>query len=382
VREFFCDDLVRVHALVRLLAEELAHELDDLGHAGHAADQYDFVNVLGRDAGVGQRLLARLDRALDEIIHQLLELGPRQLHHQVLRPAGVRRDERQIDLGLLRGRELDLRALGRFLEALQSHAVLFQVYPLVLFELLDQPIHDPQVEVVAAQEGVAVGGLDLKHSIADLEDGDVEGAPAQVVDRNPLILLFVQAVGQRGGRRLVDDAEHVEARDLAGVLSGLPLAVVEVGGHRDDCFRHRLAQVVFRSLLHLLEDHGRDFGGAVTLPADLDVRVTVRGGHHLVGKAFQRFAYFLGVILPPDQALDRVDGVLRIRDGLALRDLAHQSFALLGESHHRRSGSIPFRVGDDDGVASRHDGHAGVRCPKIDSNYFTHVFLLPFPPES
>src|SRR3989475_12028898 len=28
--------------------------------------------------------------------------------------------------------------------------------------------------------------------------------------------------------------------------------------------------------------------------------------------------------------------------------------------------------GDDDRVASRHDGHAGVRCPKIDSDDFTH----------
>src|SRR3989449_976526 len=49
-----CDDLVRVHALVRLLADELAHELDDLGHAGHAADQHDFAEVLGRDSRVGQ----------------------------------------------------------------------------------------------------------------------------------------------------------------------------------------------------------------------------------------------------------------------------------------------------------------------------------------
>src|SRR2546427_721481 len=101
------------------------------------ADQHDLIHVLGRDAGVGHRLLARLDRALDEIVHQLLELGPRQLHHEVLRSARVGRDERQVDLGLLRGGELDLRPLGRFLEALQGHPVPFQVDALVLFELLD-----------------------------------------------------------------------------------------------------------------------------------------------------------------------------------------------------------------------------------------------------
>ena len=38
-------DLVGVHALVRLLAEELLHGLDDLRHAGHAADQDDLVDL-------------------------------------------------------------------------------------------------------------------------------------------------------------------------------------------------------------------------------------------------------------------------------------------------------------------------------------------------
>src|SRR2546422_2034462 len=41
---------------------------------------------------------------------------------QVLRPRGVRRDERQVDLGLGHRGELALGLLGRFLEALQRHA--------------------------------------------------------------------------------------------------------------------------------------------------------------------------------------------------------------------------------------------------------------------
>ena len=39
------DDLVRVHALVRLLAEELLHRLLHGGHARHAADEDDVVDV-------------------------------------------------------------------------------------------------------------------------------------------------------------------------------------------------------------------------------------------------------------------------------------------------------------------------------------------------
>ena len=39
------DDLVRIDAGVRLLAEELLHDVADLGHAGHAADEDDLVDV-------------------------------------------------------------------------------------------------------------------------------------------------------------------------------------------------------------------------------------------------------------------------------------------------------------------------------------------------
>jgi hypothetical protein len=67
--------------------------------------------------------------------------------------------------------------------------------------------------VVAAQVGVAVGGLHLEHAVADLQHGDVEGTAAQVIDRDLLVLLLVQAVGQRRGRGLVDDAQHLEAGD-------------------------------------------------------------------------------------------------------------------------------------------------------------------------
>jgi hypothetical protein len=84
--------------------------------------------------------------------------------------------------------------------------------------------------------GVAVGGEHLEDAVADVEDGDVEGAAAEVEDRDLLVLLLVQAVGQRRRGGLVDDALDLEAGDLAGVLGGLALGVVEVGRHGDDRF--------------------------------------------------------------------------------------------------------------------------------------------------
>ena len=102
----------------------------------------------------------------------------------------------------------------------------------LLLELRDDPVDDALVEVVAAEVRVAVGRLDLDDAFADFEDRDVEGAAAEVVDGDRLVLLLVEPVGQRRRRRLVDDAHHFEAGDLPGVLGGLALRVVEVGRAR------------------------------------------------------------------------------------------------------------------------------------------------------
>ena len=50
-----------------------------LRHAGHAADQHQFVNLLGCDAGVLQTALHRRDGALEQVVAELLHLGARQL---------------------------------------------------------------------------------------------------------------------------------------------------------------------------------------------------------------------------------------------------------------------------------------------------------------
>ena len=85
-------------------------------------------------------------------------------------------------------------------------------------ELLDQPIHNALVDIVAAQVRVAVGGLDFDHAFADFQDGNIERTAAEVVDGNRFVLLLVQPVGQRRSRRLIDDAQHFQTRDLPASL--------------------------------------------------------------------------------------------------------------------------------------------------------------------
>ena len=239
------DHLVRVHALVRLPSEQFLHGFLHLGHAGLAADQDDLVDLGRLQAGVLQCGLAGADCPLDEIVDQRFELGTGQFHVEMLGSVLIGGDERKIDVGLRRARQLDLGLLGRILEALQGQAIVAQIDAVLLAELVRQIVHDALVEVLAAEEGVAVGRLDLEHAVAHLEDGDVERAAAEIVDGDLAAPLLVQAVGQRSRRRLVDDAKHVEAGNAARVLGRLALGVVEIGGNRDD----RLFDLVVRDRL-------------------------------------------------------------------------------------------------------------------------------------
>jgi hypothetical protein len=66
-------------------------------------------------------------------------------------------------------------------------------------------------------------------ALAELEHGDVERPAAEVEDEDRVLGAFlVEAVREGRGGRLVDDAQDVEAGDLAGVLRRLALCVVEV----------------------------------------------------------------------------------------------------------------------------------------------------------
>ena len=346
--------------LARDLLDLVLHRRD----ARRAADEDDLVDLALLQAGVAHRLANRAGRALDEVGGQVVELRARERQVHVLRAVLVGRDEREVYRGARRRRELPLGLLGGLDEPLGGHLVLGEVYALGPPELGGHPLDDLGVEVVAAEMVVAARGLDLEDALAELQDGDVEGAAAEVEDEDGLVLLLVHAVGEGRGGGLVDDPLHVEARDAPRVLGGLALGVLEVRGHGDDRVGHLVAQVIFGVLLELLEGHRADLRRRVALLADLDLDVPAGPGLDVVADAP---GLGLDVAEPAaHEALDRVDRAVRVGYRLPPGELPHQPVpAPLVERHHRRRRPLTLGVGDDRRLTALQHRNTTVRRPQV-----------------
>src|SRR5215813_7227100 len=191
---------------------------------------------------------------------------------------------------------------------------------------------------------VAVGRFHLDHPLADLQNRNVERAAPEVEDRDGLILLLVQTVCQRRRRRLIDYAQHIQTGDLAGVLGGLALRIVEIGRNGDDRLRHFLAEIVFGRLLQLLQHHRRYFGRRVFLFTRQYAHIAVRRLCDLIWNLSDLIAHFIKPAT--HKPLDRIDSVLGIGDRLTFRHLTHQTIAVLRESYDRRRGPPTLGIGD------------------------------------
>ena len=88
----------------------------------------------------------------------------------MLRTRSICRDERQIERGLGCRRKLALGAFRSFLQTLKCQPILSQVNSCILEKLICHPIHNPFVEIFAAQIRVARSRKHLKDAVVHFEN--------------------------------------------------------------------------------------------------------------------------------------------------------------------------------------------------------------------
>lgn len=328
------DSLIRVDGLGGVTAEDGLDGLGNLGHTSHTTNQDNLLDVLGLETGVLQGLANGLDGSGNEGVDHLLELGTSELQVDVLGAGSVGSDERQVDVGLERRRQLNLGLLGSLTDTLNGHAVTSKVESRSLLELANHVANQVDIEILTTKVGVTVGGLDLEDTVLDLEDGDIEGTTTKIVDGDNAVGLLLQTIGQGGGSRLVDDTENVETGNLTGILGALTLSIVEVSGDGDDGVLDGLGQVGLGSLLHLVEDEATNLRGRVLLVTSRDPGVAVGVLDNLVGDLLDVSLDLSVLELATDQSLGGEEGVLRVDNSLSLGSNTDQTLTILGKGNY------------------------------------------------
>ena len=87
--------------------------------------------------------------------------------------------------------------------------------------------------------------------------------------RDGLVFLLIEPIRESGSGWLVHQSQHLQPCDLAGVLGGLSLGIVEVRRHGDHGLAHLGPEIVLGCRLELLQDHRRNLGRRVLLALGL-----------------------------------------------------------------------------------------------------------------
>ena len=361
---------------MRIFAEDFLYFFLNFRHPGHTADQNDFADFVGFKPGVGQGLAAGFDRAFDQVVDQRFQFGAGEFDVEVFRSGGVGSDKRQVDVGLSGRGQFDLGFFRRFFQTLQSQTVVFQINAAFFFELVGQIVDDALVKVFAAEESVAVGGFYFKNAVADFQNGNIERAAAQVINRDGAVFVLVQAVSQSGRGRLVDDTQNVKPRDFAGVFGRLTLRIVEIGRNGNDRLVDFFAQIAFGIFLNLLQNDCRNLRRRIFLSLDFYPGVAVVAGNDFKRNQFLVLFDFRRIVTAADQTLDGKQGVFRVGNGLTFCRRADQAF-VVGKGNDRRRGAGTLAVFQHLGFSAFHNRKAGVCRTKVNTyNFIAHNLFL------
>jgi hypothetical protein len=220
------------------------------------------------------------------------------------------------------------------------------------------------VEIVAAEGRIAAGGHHLEHAFRQAQDGNVEGAAAEVEHRVDALSRIVEAVGDRRRGRFIEQAQHIQAGQPRRVLGGLALGIVEIGRHGDHRAGQFAAQRGLGPVTHRLQDFRRDFHRA------LDAGDGPQLDHALRVEEIVRQGFDVGDVLAaaPHEALDRNNGVLGIDRLLGLRVVADLDAAIYGVGDHRGQQGPAHGIVEHHAHAAPDRRHKGIGGAEIDAD--------------
>src|SRR5258708_8791460 len=247
------DDFVRIQFDMRLATEEFLHGAADQRGALGTADQDYFVHGSGLELGVGKGLVDGAHGAVNYGVNEGIESAASEF---VGKQVAIR--QWKTKSGCFGLGELMLDVDEGFTKLLGNLSVGRKIDFSVLKDQFVDKCLEQIVDVVATEVRVAIGRKNLEDIAVSggdkLENGNIEGPAAEIVDSDFAALLLVQAVGERGRSRFVDKAKNFEAGDFAGVLGGLALGIIEIRRDGDDGAIDKFAEIGLGPVFQFAED--------------------------------------------------------------------------------------------------------------------------------
>ena len=145
-----------------------------------------------------------------------------------------------------------------------------RTFLVLALEFLHKVVDEAIIEIFTSEMGITSSGLDLKNTLLNGEERDIESSSSKIEDEDVSLAddLLIKAVSDGSSGGLVDDTEDVHARNGSGILGRLTLRVVEVRRDGNNGVVDGGAEIRLSSLLHLEEDHGGDFFGRLKKESD------------------------------------------------------------------------------------------------------------------
>ena len=79
-------------------------------------------------------------------------------------------------------------------------------------------VKDSLIEVLTSQMGVSVGSNDLKDTVVNSKDGDIECSSSQIENKDVLLFFLVKTIGNGGSSWLVQDSDDIETGNNTSIF--------------------------------------------------------------------------------------------------------------------------------------------------------------------
>ena len=193
-RSALCHTFIRVDTAGGLHSGKLAHLILHRRNSCGAAHEKHLAQFACGDPGIIKGILHGTRRALHQITGQLIELSPVYAHFKMERTILAHREIGQADNCALRRGKFFFCLFRCFSDALHSRCVTTQVNTVLLLELSNQIVCNTIIKVIAAELIVSAGGENLDHAVTNLNNGNVKGSAAQIINHDLLGCTIIEPI--------------------------------------------------------------------------------------------------------------------------------------------------------------------------------------------